>query len=318
MKGTRRFLVAVTAMAATACIDPWEPPEADLDARNLALDEVIDQTEVIRTGTIKDASARLLHEDWRVRRAAALRLAREPDDAVAHVPALIEALSDDHPRVRTAAARALGEIGDARSFDALIAAMVDPEPEVRHWSWKALVKIGEPAYPRLIFYLGKDAPELPMFEEENGSRLHIRNELRRVLPELGKPIIPFLAEGTGDKDSLRNVNCVRVLRDIGEGAADAIPALVEHLEKSSYLELRLQCIRALEAIGDVDPLVVPALKKASEDPSREVAKRARQCMVNMEKKAAKELKDKKKKDKKGKKNKASKKKLPPKPAPPKM
>ena len=295
---TRRRTLALAALAvawAASCADNWEPPPPDLRTRNAAVEAAIEEIEVARTAPLDDVAALLDSSDWRVKRAAALRLADFADDAKPYVPKLIEALDDEMPRVRTAACRALGAIGDSRSIDPLVATLVDGDERVRTWGWKALVKIGEPAHPRLVYYLGKEAPELPAFELENGEAVDVRDELRRLMPDLGKESIPALIEGLGDSDSFRNVNSATVLKHMGKDAAQAVPDIIERLEKSSYTALKVLCVQVLQAMGDIDPLIVPALRKAKDDPDKKVAAKARAALRDIEKKAAKAAAEKKRK-----------------------
>jgi HEAT repeat protein len=78
-------------------------------------------------------------------------LADLESDPARAVPSLIAALRDPRPRVRAAAARALGEFAppsDARpSVDALSLALSDPEPSVRRASASALAALRGPDRP---------------------------------------------------------------------------------------------------------------------------------------------------------------------------
>ena len=65
---------------------------------------------------------------------------QEPKDLRA-VQGLIGALGDHSDQVRSAAARALGEIGERSAADALNAALADPSPEVRSSVARALEKV---------------------------------------------------------------------------------------------------------------------------------------------------------------------------------
>ena len=87
----------------------------------------------------------LRDEDPSVRGAAAEALVKIGSPAV---PQLIEALKDEGSYVRWAA-RALGEIKDPRAVPQLIEALKDEVSEVREWAAGALVSIGSPAVPHL-------------------------------------------------------------------------------------------------------------------------------------------------------------------------
>jgi len=66
------------------------------------------------------------------------------------VEPLIQALKDESWEVRWGAARALGEIGDARAVEPLIQALKDKYWNVNKKAEKALGKIGEPAVEPLV------------------------------------------------------------------------------------------------------------------------------------------------------------------------
>ncbi len=81
--------------------------------------------------------------DWQVRVSAARALG-EIGDARA-VEALIGALGEQHADMRKAAAEALGKIGDARAVEPLVAALKDEQKDVRLAATEALRTIGAPA-----------------------------------------------------------------------------------------------------------------------------------------------------------------------------
>jgi len=85
-------------------------------------------------GELKDST------DWRVRRRAALELARYKDDAT--YQALLEALRDRDPDVRHGAVIALGRLGDDRAVETLCRPWVldDPSVEIR---WAAVTALGQ-------------------------------------------------------------------------------------------------------------------------------------------------------------------------------
>ena len=81
-------------------------------------------------------------QDWRVRTSAAEALG-QIGDARAFEP-LIAALKDQNAFVRTSAAKALRQIG-ARAVEPLVAALADTNEPIRQASAEALAKIGGPA-----------------------------------------------------------------------------------------------------------------------------------------------------------------------------
>lgn len=95
-------------------------------------------------GSVIDESATALlistlsNPAWRVREMGArLAAARELDAA----SELAELLGDETPRVRAAAARALGAIGSAEDIDSVRALLKDPEVEVRRGAQQSLDKL---------------------------------------------------------------------------------------------------------------------------------------------------------------------------------
>ena len=73
---------------------------------------------------------------------------------------LITALKDEDPSVRSGAARALGEIGDARAVDPLIVALKDEDYSARSEAAHSLEQIGLPAVEQLIAALKEDDLEV--------------------------------------------------------------------------------------------------------------------------------------------------------------
>jgi HEAT repeat protein len=92
--------------------------------------------------TVAQWTARLDDREWTARVGAAYALGRLGPKARASVPALAEALTDEHPRVREEAARALGRVGvDARSAAfRLVNALKDRDAAVRAAAAEAAVQ----------------------------------------------------------------------------------------------------------------------------------------------------------------------------------
>jgi hypothetical protein len=83
------------------------------------------------------------------------------EDLVAHgqhaTPSVIEALrTSPSNQVRWEAAKALGEIGDARSIPALVDALTDSDPDVAWLAAAALKPFEKAAWPRVLRALIKD------------------------------------------------------------------------------------------------------------------------------------------------------------------
>ncbi|MBD2261437.1 HEAT repeat domain-containing protein [Pseudanabaena sp. FACHB-2040] len=109
--------------------------------------------------TVPTLLAALKHLDWQQRAAAAYLLGQLSPEAAHAVPALtgragsLGALQDDHPAVRFAAARALGQMGYTEGVDALLQALKDEDESVQASAIIALAQL-EPktgaALPRLF------------------------------------------------------------------------------------------------------------------------------------------------------------------------
>jgi HEAT repeat protein len=293
--------VVVAAATTAACVGQPEQqlPPPDLERREQRLAEVRQQLEILATASVEDATALLDHEDHRVRRAAALCLAETGPEAAPALEELIGRLKDKHPRVQTAAARALGAIGDPAALDGLVAAMVDPDRDVRLWAWKAVRKHGDVAIPRLIFHLGQQSPILKRkYVDEVGTKHSIRMEIRYRMASLSETAIPPLIETMKGDDEWARVYAAHILGDMGEQAKGALPDVIAVIDHEDY-HLRRAAAIALGDIGDLDPGVVPALRRAAKDKNSKVKSSAKKSLKKIERAAAK-----KKKEEKGKKDKA--------------
>ena len=157
-------------------------------------------------------------------------------------------------RVRHAACRALGQLGDLRAVELLIARLGDGDPDVREAAYEALVQIGEPAVERLIRALG--------YWES-----WVRKAACEALGRIGKPAVEPLIRALGDRDSWVRKAACEALEALGEGRlARAVLGALEEEEKARN-ELAL-----LAKEGDtraVEPLI-----KALEDEKWPVRKAA--------------------------------------------
>lgn len=69
-------------------------------------------------------------------------------------PGLLDALNDEDPRIRTAACKALGDIGDGSAVAELLRVMVkDSDSNIRWQATGALGKLGQAAVPGLCVAL---------------------------------------------------------------------------------------------------------------------------------------------------------------------
>lgn len=301
--------LAACAAAAGCGIPPDEPlPPPRLEERNAILDDVAARLRDLEGADAGAAAGLAGHPDHRVRRAAALRLAGMGRRASGAVPDLVELLRDEHPRVRVAAARALGAIGDARATDPLLAALGDPDRSVRLWAWKALRSLGDAALPAVVEAYAVDAPALGIsFTDEAGKRRTVLEELTERLPTVGAPLAAALEPALlGGRAEPRN-RALELLRRSGRDAKAALPAIAGiAADEAGEPGTRILALRALEAIGDLDPSVLPAVTAAAASPEKRVASQAKKTLAALRKPDPKE----KRKDKPGD---GSKKAPPPKP-----
>ncbi len=282
-----KAIAIFTVLVLTSCTAQQELPAPNLDERNRNLAQVSEMIDIISRADASSAADLLEHSDHRVRRAAALHLMDLGTDATSEIPRLVKALRDDHPRVQTAAARALGSIGDESATEPLITNMADKNRKVRLWTWKALVQIGDPAIEALIPHMGKNTPTRALsYVDEAGNKISLLIEIRRRMPSFGARAVPALIAGLESKDPWIRTNAANILGEIGPPAKDAIHGLVIALD-DDYNDCRFRAVQALAKIGDLDPAVMPALDKASKDKSKKVANRAKHAIKTIKSEQAK-------------------------------
>jgi HEAT repeat protein len=159
------------------------------------------------------------------------------------VPRLIDVLSDEDPRIRYAAAEALGPTRDPRAVGALLKVMSDPDPYVRCYAAQALARIGDPRAVRAVLALLKDANQ------------EVRQAARSAMAFIEGPTdLQALAEALGDKNAAMREAAVMGLDQAGN---EGVPLLVNAL-KDEAESIRERTAQALLRIGDpraVGPLV---------------------------------------------------------------
>ena len=182
------------------------------------------------------------------------------------VPDLIKALKHDDNSLnygRAWAARALGEIGDARAVPALIKAIKNLYEEVGAEAVWALGRLEDPrVVPALIPALTRVAELRWLIGKEALAYLRVNEAAAVVLGRLRDPqAVPALIQVLQNKNSPWRVRqkAMGALRAIGDKRA--VPALTEILQdKSLYFVLRHNAAEALETLGDRQ--AVPALLQA--------------------------------------------------------
>ncbi|MCA0455029.1 MAG: HEAT repeat domain-containing protein [Chloroflexi bacterium] len=176
-----------------------------------------------------------------VRVDAAFLLAKQTNykDAAA-VPGLLDALSDEDARIRTAACKALGDIGDGAAVTELLRVMVkDNDSNIRWQATGALGKIGADAVPGLCEALR---------DEDWKVR---RSAAEALWPMHEAQAIPALAEALIDRND--------VVRQAASGALDAmgaiaVPGLIEVMKTSKEAMVSRAAADMLQKIGSAQGL----------------------------------------------------------------
>lgn len=161
----------------------------------------------------------------------------EPEDRTRAVSALIDALDDAHPPVRSEAALALGDLESESAVEPLIARMTDDVPLVRQSAAVALGRLGfASSFDAMVETLQTGAPDV---------RFQAATSLAEIDPERAGPhLLRALDDGDGEV-----VGAVAVtLGDIGERTA--IEPLVAALEHWRTARTRFDIAYALAELGD--------------------------------------------------------------------
>jgi HEAT repeat protein len=164
------------------------------------------------------------------------------------------ALSDPNPKVRSQAARKLGEIGVAAkaAIPDLAAALNDADDQVRFAAINALWTIGPDAaeaFPAVIGALKSD------------KSVEVRESAVRALADIDAnlAVAPTSAALTEDADPRVRLKAAEALSKLGRHAATAIPALISALQDADY-DVRTAAVDALAAMGSEAKSAVPALQ----------------------------------------------------------
>jgi HEAT repeat protein len=206
--------------------------------RALTGDQVRDAIVQLGSRAVPALIDALRDDDPRIRQAACTALGQIGDPAA--VPELTKRLQDSVSDVRIAACTALGQIGDSSAVPELIKCLEDTDYDVRIAACTALGKIGDPSpVPVLITCL---------------DYWYISQAAANALIQIGKPAVPALIETLTDpNERVRKAACT-ALGQIGDSIA--VPELIQCL-KDRYSDVSIAACTALGQIGD--SIAVPEL-----------------------------------------------------------
>ncbi len=181
------------------------------------------------------------------------------------VPVLIDALSDEDPRMRLAIIDLLGDMAEPEAVPALAGALRDPEWRVRWQAADALGKMGSTtAVPDLVDMLADSNKDVRISVAYALGRIghvsaveglvkllqdrewRVRWGAAEALWEIGEAAVPALIEVLRQEDEYVRRAAIRALAQIG---SPAIPALIETLKDDNW-DVRWSAAAALQEIGD--------------------------------------------------------------------
>ncbi|MBK8905420.1 MAG: HEAT repeat domain-containing protein [Anaerolineaceae bacterium] len=215
-----------------------------------ALWEIKDEALPILIAALRDS-------DWHVRSSAAEALGEVGDATV--TSALVTTLGDSDKFVRSSAAEALGKIRDVAAVSPLITALGDSDSHVRSSSAESLGQIGDvAAVPTLVTALG-------------GSDWSLKDSAAKALGQIRDvaAVLPLIT-ALGDKNSYVSSSAALALGQIGDKAA--VPPLIAALGETGEIPyIRLVdgiylCNSAAIALGKIgDEAAIPVLITALGD-----------------------------------------------------
>lgn len=168
----------------------------------------------------------------------------------------VEQLQSDAADVRQTGARQLAEMKGERSesIPALIESLDDPDADVRRLSAAALGRQGATASEAIDPLIER----LPL-EDNQSAQLAIAYAIVQIDPSRTEPLNVLL-----NSVRRREVGSIVKLQQMGPAAKDAVPVLIDVLRSSRSL-IRLQAVKALEAIGNDAQSALPALRRMTND-----------------------------------------------------
>lgn len=203
------------------------------------------------------------------------------------VPALIEALHDEAPRVRQNAAMALGVIQHdvSETVPALVAVLKnDTNRTARSWAACALGNIGTDARRAVASLV-----EALQTDSEVWVRGHAAQALGKIGPDAGEAITPLINALQNGEDHTVRANAATALGEIEPSAERAIATLKDGLNDESTV-VRGRCALVLWTQGITSENVLSGLDHATRDGNepeiREAARKALKEVQDVAKPAA--------------------------------
>ncbi len=166
-------------------------------------------------------------------------------------------LADPDPKLRIAAARALGEAKDTAAVVGLTGMLTDSIPDVRKEAARALGRIGD----------GRAARPLADFYEQERIE-DVADAGARALLNLGQAAVPEFVRLTGSFRASVRAGAARGLGRLGSRAG--VEPLIRLLDDRDE-DVRIAAIHGLRQIGDARGLDAIARKVADEDEDVESA-----------------------------------------------
>ncbi|MEW6777848.1 MAG: HEAT repeat domain-containing protein [Bdellovibrionota bacterium] len=281
--------------ALPACTPPPLRPKAAnpfADPQNLSVERLAELVE---------------DKDPEIRAQAAYHLRGQGSDPAAAV-LLIGGLQDSHAEVRAAAASSIEALGDGTHLKsaapALVKALSDSSPKVRSMAALALGKIQSPEGPAALVLLLKDQDRMARWAAsvalgksgaagvpELSRALWDKDPLVRLgalqaLSFMGKDAVaavPSLAQKLSDEDpSVRAAAC-GALASVGEGAAEAALPALGKLAGDGEPSVRLAAVRSLPRLAHAGftAEAVALLKRFLSDKSPEVRAAAQEGLGSL-------------------------------------
>jgi HEAT repeat protein len=189
--------------------------------------------------------------------------------ARAAIPALAAAMRDGSPNLRTAAGKALAQIGSA-AVPELSKTLQEPDARLRHTAARALSRIGPPARDAV------PALTLALRDRSVGVRANAVLALGEVGPE-ARSSVPDLVRLLGDGNEMVRTLALEALRSIGKDAT----ATVKKALGEGQGESRLYVAKALGLLGSQAKEAVPDLGMALQDEDARVRAAAAEALGRM-------------------------------------